>query len=256
MSRRPYSRGEFNRALIANALLDPFSVVLGTAVLIVGVLVGALPLLGPAAAVVYLAGATRAYFDEDVAQKVLERERAKRRAGLESGRVRVREQDLAPPIARLVAGGREREQRIASAIDAADIPYDEVATEVERFVAAMEGTARRAQLLWDALADTPPEGVQARLAQVQNDPERRELADALGVQLETLRRMQRQLERFFTEMERLLVELDTVRGQLVSVSASESAGQSDQIAGEVRALREQMGAVAEGMAAAYDAPSA
>jgi hypothetical protein len=248
----PYTRGEYNRALIANALLDPFSVVLAAVVLIIGVLLAALPVLGPAAVVLYLAGAARAYFDEDVANRVLERERRRRRAGLEKARPKLREQDLAPEIGGLVRAAREREGRIVTAIREAELPYDEVADEVDRFVAAMESTARRAQLLWGALADSPPSRVEARLKQVHGDPDTRELAEALTAQLETLRRMERQLRRFFTEMERLLVELDTVRGQIVSVSASEGAGQSDQIAGEVRALREQMGAVADGMAAAYE----
>jgi chromosome segregation ATPase len=249
---RPYTRGEFNRALLANAALDPFSIVLATIVLVIGILTGLLPILGPAAAVVYLAGAARTYFDEDEANRVLERERAKRRAELQGGRPKVRERDLAPEIAGAVRAARERQHRVAEAIAAAELPYEDVADEVDRLVAAMEATAMRAQLLWTALADTPPERVEARLRQVQGDPEQKELAEALTVQLETLRRMERQLRRFFTEMERLLVELDTVRGQIVSVSAAEGAGQSDQIAGEVRALREQMGAVADGMAAAYE----
>jgi GTP1/Obg family GTP-binding protein len=131
-----------------------------------------------------------------------------------------------------------------------------VAAEVDGFVAAMEGTARRAQLLYEALADTPPERVAARLQQVKADPGRAELAEALETQLATLHRMQRQLDRFYAELERILVELDTVRSQLVSVSASTETMEQDRLAGEVRELRERMGAVAEGMAAAYEPPPA
>ena len=50
-----------------------------------------------------------------------------------------------------------REARIRDAIARADLPYDEVTDEIDRFVAAMESTARRAQLFWEALSDTPPE---------------------------------------------------------------------------------------------------
>jgi hypothetical protein len=131
-----------------------------------------------------------------------------------------------------------------------------VAAEVDGFVAAMEGTARRAQLLHEALADTPPDRVAARLRQVQGDPEKAQLAEALSTQLETLQRMERQLDRFYGELERILVELDTVRSQLVSMSASTETAQQDRLAGEVRELRERMGAVAEGMAAAYEPPPA
>jgi DNA repair exonuclease SbcCD ATPase subunit len=252
--RRPYNRREYNRALIANALLSPFNVVLLALMLIAGIVLGVVvPVLG-VAVVVYLAAAARTYFDDDVANTVLARERAKRRGALTSGR-RAKVQ-LAPPIERLVEAAHQREGRIRDAIERAELPYDEVAVEVDGFVAAMEGTARRAQLLYEALADTPPEQVEARLAQVKRDPERAELAEALQTQLATLQRMERQLDRFYAELERILVELDTVRSQLVSVSASTETMEQDRLAGEVRELRERMGAVAEGMAAAYEPPPA
>ena len=252
MPEKPYSRGEFNRALVLNALLDPFNVVLLAVVLIAGIVLGLLPVLGPVAVVLYLAGAARTYFDTDVADKVLARERAERRRELEERRPKLDERRLSPGIGRLVGEARAREQRIRAAIDEAELPYTEVADEVDRFVTAMEDTARRAQLLADALADTPPERVQERLRQVRDDPEKRELAEALTMQRTTLERMQRQLRRFETEMERILVELDTIRSQIVSVSATTGTAKGAELAGEVRALREQMGAVADGMTAAYE----
>jgi hypothetical protein len=251
VDRRPYSRGEYNRALIANALLAPFNIVLLAAILIVGILIGVFVPLLPVAIVVYLAGAARTYFDDDAAQKVLERERT-RRAASASGRAKELTESLAPPIATLVAEARRREVRIRQAIERAELPYDEVATEVDGFLAATEGTARRAQLLYEALADTPPDRVEARLRQVQNDPDKKDLADALSTQLETLRRMERQLDRFYSELERIIVELDTVRSQLVSMSASTETAQQDLLASEVRELRERMGAVADGLSAAYE----
>jgi DNA repair exonuclease SbcCD ATPase subunit len=254
--RRPYSRGEYNRALIANALLDPFNVVLLAVILIVGILLGILVPLLPVAGLVYLAAAARTYFDDDAANKVLERERSKQRKGVERGRRRVLPHELAPPIARLAEAAREREAKIRAAIERAELPYDEVAAEVDGFVVATEGTARRAQLLYEALEDTPPARVAARLEQVRSDPDRAQLAEALTTQLETLRRMERQLDRFYGELERIIVELDTVRSQLVSMSASTETAQQDRLAGEVRELRERMGAVAEGMAAAYEPPPA
>ena len=249
--QRPYGRGEYNRALIANALLAPFNIVLLAVMLIVGILIGQFALMVPVAAVFYLAGAARTYFDDGAAQKVLERERAKRKKGIEPRRALP--EDLAPEIARLVEAARERERRIRTAIERAELPYEEVAAEVDGFVAATESTARRAQLLYEALADTPPDRVAGRLRQVQGDPEKAELAEALSTQLATLQRMERQLDRFYGELERIIVELDTVRSQLVSMSASTETAQQDRLAGEVRELRERMGAVAEGMAAAYEA---
>jgi chromosome segregation ATPase len=252
--RRPYSRGEYNRALITNALLAPFNIVLLAVMLIAGILLGILVPVLPVAAIVYFAAAARTYFDDEAANKVLERERSKHRKGIEPRRPLP--DDLAPEIARLVEAARQREAKIRTAIERAELPYEEVAAEVDGFVAATEGTARRAQLLHEALDDTPPDRVAARLRQVQGDPEKAELAEALSTQLTTLQRMERQLDRFYGELERIIVELDTVRSQLVSMSASTETAQQDRLASEVRELRERMGAVAEGMAAAYEPPPA
>ncbi|MEA2166733.1 MAG: hypothetical protein QOF76_33 [Solirubrobacteraceae bacterium] len=251
MADKPYSRDAYNKALIFNALLDPFNVVILAVLLIAGILVS--PALFGVAGVAYLGGAARTYFDQDAANKVLEREKGKRQKGVGDGTPRLDESTLTPGIARLVHASRDREQRIRQAIESADLPYGEVAGEVDRFVAAMESTARRAQSLADALRDTPPDNVEARLKQIQNDPSKAELRDALQIQLKTLTKMQEQLRHFGDEMERILVELDTIRGQIVSVGASTGADQSQQLAGEVRDLREQMGAVADGMAKAYEA---
>ena len=53
--------------------------------LIAGILLHVFAFTLPVAAVLYLAGAARTYFDEDVANKVLERERAEHRKQLASG---------------------------------------------------------------------------------------------------------------------------------------------------------------------------
>ena len=248
----PYDRSRFNRALIANALLDPFNVVLLAFVLIAGIVLGIFAYALPIGVVVYLAGAVRTYFDEDTANKVLAREKASHRKEVEAGRAKVKPEDFAPPIARLLREARMRELRIGDAIARADLPFEEVADEIDRFVAAMDSTASRAQLLYEALADTPPDGVEARLASVRRDGGQPELEEALATQLHTLQRMEKQLDRFFGEMERILVELDTVRSQLVSVSASSESQQQTELAADVRALRERVGATAEGMAAAFE----
>jgi chromosome segregation ATPase len=247
---RPYSRSEYNRALIVNALTQPFNVCLLAGIVIAGLLLDLLLPLLIVGVVVYGIAAARTYFDEDEANKVLERERKEHRERLEEGRLDPRE--LAPPIAGLVSEGRRREQRIREAIDRADLPYDEVSREVDRFIPAMEDGARRAQLLYEALAESPPAAVEQRLAQVRGDESRAELTAALESQLAVLRRMEGQLQRFYDEMERILVELDTVRGNLVSVSASTERVNQERLAGDVRALREEVGAVAAGMSEAYE----
>ena len=247
---RPYSRSDYNRALVLNALTQPFNVVLLASVAIAGLLLDLfLPVLA-VGLVIYGIAAARTYFDEEEAQEVLTRERAKRRGALEAGRLDPGQ--LAPPIAALLSAGHQREERIRDAVDRAQLPYDEVSREVDRFIRAMEDGARRAQLLYEALAETQPAWVEQRLAEVRGDPEKAELTGALEDQLAVLRRMERQLQRFYDEMERVLVELDTVRGNLVSVSASSEAENQDRLAAEVRALRDEVGAVAAGMSEAYE----
>jgi hypothetical protein len=251
---KPYSRTDYNRALVVNALLDPFNVVLLAVVLIVGIVVGQLTLLAPVAAVLYLAGAARTYFDEDVANKVLEREKARRGRPVETGGpAPVDVSRLTPGIGRIVTQARQRQAQIRAAIEGAGDPeLEQIGGEVDGFVTALEDTARRAQSLADALRDTPPVQVERRIAEVKGQPGKVELTEALTTQLTTLQRMQAQLGRFGDEMERILVELDTIRGQIVSVGASTGNAKGRELAGEVRSLREQMGAVAEGMSAAYE----
>jgi hypothetical protein len=247
---RPYSRSDYNRALVLNALTQPFNVCLLASVATAGLLLDLfLPVLA-VGLVIYGIAVARTYFDEEEAHKVLTRERDKRRGALEAGRLDPAQ--LAPPIADLLRAGHQREERIRDAVDRAQLPYEEVSREVDRFIRAMEDGARRAQLLYEALAETQPAWVEQRLAEVRDDPGKAELTAALEDQLAVLRRMERQLQRFYDEMERVLVELDTVRGNLVSVSASSEAENQDRLAADVRALRDEVGAVAAGMSEAYE----
>ena len=200
--------------------------------------------------VVYGIAAARTYFDEDEASRCSSASARSGASALEAGRLDPGV--LAPPIAGLLSEGRRREARIRDAIERAELPYEEVSREVDRFIRAMEDGARRAQLLYEALAESPPAAVEQRLAEVRGDPSKAELAAALESQLAVLRRMEGQLQRFYDEMERILVELDTVRGNLVSVSASTRAANQERLAGDVRALREEVGAVAAGMSEAYE----
>jgi chromosome segregation ATPase len=250
---RPYSKSQFNRALIANAVLNPFNVLLLAGMLVAGLLLDVFVVVLPVALVVYGIAAARTYFDEDEANKVLERERGRHRRHLEQGRIDPA--TLAAPIRELVEGGRAREARIREAIERAELPYTEVSDEVDRFIGAMDGSAARAELLYEALAESPPDTVEHRLREAEGEPAKAELAAALGNQLSVLRRMEGQLERFYDEMQRMLVELDTVRASLVSVSASSEAANQQKLAAEVRGLRDELGAVAEGMSEAYESPS-
>jgi serine/threonine-protein kinase len=252
---RPYTRSEYNRALILNALIAPFGVVLVAGMLVTGLLLDVFAFVLPVAIVLYVVAAVRTYLDKDVQQEVLERERAKRRQRLESGKPDRDLSEFSPRIGDLMARALEKDARIRAAIDRAELPYHEVSQEVDRFLATMWQTAARAELLCEGLRDSPPEAVARRLQEVKGarDPSKVELVEALSQQLAVQRKMERQLLRFYDQMEQMLVELDTVRGHLITVSASTEADNQERLADEVRDLREEMGAVAEGMAAAYAA---
>ena len=250
---RPYTRGQYNRALIVNALTAPFNVLLLAGLLIAGIALGAFGFLLPVAIVLYLAAAVRTYFDEDAQQAVLGRERDKRNKRVESGTPDDDLTEFSPRIADLMARALEKDARIRAAIDRAELPYREVSEEVDRFLTTMWQTARRAELLSDGLRDTPPETVARRLEGVKatGDATKAQLIEALSQQLAVQRKMETQLGRFYDQMEQILVELDTVRGHLITVSASTEADNQERLADDVRELRQEMGAVAEGMAAAY-----
>ena len=243
---RPYSRGEYGRALLVNAATEPFNALLLAGVLIAGFALGRIEILGPIAVVIYGIAVARTFFDKEEAEKVLAEERVRRRG---KPAERLDPGTLAPEIAARVAAARARQDRIAQAIERADLPYTEVSAEVDAFVRAMDGTAQRAQLLWEALDETPVADVRRRLKAAADKPELRE---ALTQQLAVLERMGAQLQRFYDEMDRMTVELDTIRGNLVSVSATTEADAQRRLAEEVRGMRDELGAVAAGIDEAYE----
>jgi uncharacterized RDD family membrane protein YckC len=157
---------------------------------------------------------------------------------------------LAPPIARHVDAAHRIQAGIAAAVQRAELPYTAVSTEVGSLMADLERSAMRAQLLYEALSETPVAHVEHRLAQV-GELERPELALALREQLVAQRRMQEQLQHFDGELERMVIELDTVRANLVSTAASGDAHNQERLAERVRSLRDEMSAVSEGMDAGY-----
>lgn len=246
---RRYGRREHGRALVANALTTPLNLGLLVAVLAIGILAGAPISLSLAlATLVYGAASARTLFDEDVADRVLEKQRGKGNAD----RSVILVEDLAPEIRAQVEAVRQRETRIRSAIEAADVPYEEVGSEVDTFAAEAERSARGAQLLHGALADMPVAEVKTRLSAAEGDPAQSELAEALREQLQVAQRIESQLAGYHGAMERLCVELDTVRAQLLSTSVTTDSVNQRRLALEVRELREEMTAVAAGVESAYD----
>jgi hypothetical protein len=257
---RPPTRAELNRMLVGNALTKPFPNILLPALIAIGGLVLGATWVVAVAVIAWLAFSAVTYFDGDEAARVAGEERDKRRKAFEKANPRVSPGALAPPIGQRLHAVLSEEQRIDQAITRADLPFEEVSGEVDSFVRAAEGTAQRAQLIYEYLSDHDPRAVEKRLASLDPkdpDPSRRALREAVEAQWRALQRGKQQLDRFYTEMERIAVELGNVRAELLAVSAaSESAGQQ-RLAADVRDLREQMGAVSAGMSEALsEAPEA
>lgn len=247
----PYSRQEYAGALVANAVAKPFNVLLAVGTIGAITAFASFPLALIVGLVIYALAATWTFFDADEAAAVLERERGERKQALKSGRRRADPAQLAPDVRRHVLAARGIEQRIGDAIARAELPYVEVSAEVEALVSLMEDSARRAQLLYEALAESPTRRVEQRLRELHGS-DKPQLVEALEHQLAVQRKMESQLQRFYDEMERMAVELDTIRGSLVSVSASTDAGNQQRIAGDVRSLRDELSALASGMSEAFE----
>jgi hypothetical protein len=250
---QPYSRREFAGALAVNAMASKFNLAMLVGITGAGVLVGGpvgLTLL--VAVLVYALACTRTFFDAEEADKVLTRVRAERKQAVESGAKRLDVAALDGAIAAPLLEARAREARIREAISRAELPYTEVSDEVDGFVRYVESSAQRAQLLQEVLNDIPVRTIRERVAAVEGDESKRELAEALKQQLVVAKRCERQLQRYFDETERMVVEMDTIRGQLISVSASSDASNQQRIAAEVRGLREEMSALAQGMREAFE----
>jgi hypothetical protein len=251
-AKKPYSRDEFAGALVANAAAKPFNIAL-----LVGTMGAAVALGGPvfvallAALAVYAIAAAWTFFDEGEAEAVLARVRAERRQAIEAGTKRLEAHTLAPPIREHLLGARRTEKRIRDAIERAQLPYEEVSTEVDALVGLMELSASRAQLLFEALQDSPPQKVATRLLELEGSG-KTELIEALEHQLAVQLKMEAQLASFYDQMERVVVELDTIRGSLLSVSASTDVANQQRLAGDVRALRDELGSLAEGMSEAFE----
>jgi hypothetical protein len=238
------------RVLAANAAAKPFNIVLLVGTMGAAVAVGGPVLISLLVALcVYAAACARTLFDADEADKVLTRVRSERKVVTR----RVENPNaLAPEIRRHLLEARQAETRIRDVIERAELPYTEVSSEVDGLVGLMEQSASRAQLLYDAYAENPPERVRSRLDEVRRGRGDAQLADALEQQLAVQVKVGRHLQRFYDEMERMVVELETIRSSLLSVSASTDAAGQRAIASDVRTLRDELRTVAAGMSEAFD----
>lgn len=248
------TRSTLQRALVANALSKPVNVVVPAIVVVAGLVIGATWLLA-VALVVYVVLAAMTFFDEGEAKAV--GDRAYGRKGLDKGRAAIDPGRLAAPIAAQLSAALEAETRIRRAIDTADLPLEDLGSEVSGLLSELDRTAGRAQLVYDYLAAQNARAVSARLSQLRESDARDESTGktiaALTEQLDTQAQMKAQLGRYYGEMEQTVAALNTIDAQIVqmSVASGDTADDEQQLTSRVRDLREQVNALKEGMGEAY-----
>jgi chromosome segregation ATPase len=152
-----------------------------------------------------------------------------------------------------VRAALQEEQHIRQAIEQADLPLNEVSTEVDGLVRALETMAKRAQTLWDYLASQDPQAIEARCRQLEREggPEGKPIVVALRQQLEALGALRKQLDKFFAQMEHIVASLGTMNAQVLRMSLVTETDSEEQLAGQARELREQVNALADGMSEVY-----
>ena len=199
------------------------------------------------------------FFDAEEAERVGDELYAGRRPG---GRDRAPALDLGtlePRIAALVQQARETAAGIRDAIAQADHPFDDVAADVDALVAAMDTSARRAQLISSTLAGQARAGqdvagLERTIADLRgraDDADVRALVSDLEAQRDATARLQDRLERFEVGMQRICASLGLLRTRLVEMSASEEEAAQRELARQSRELRERTDLLAEAMAEVF-----
>jgi len=123
------------------------------------------------------------------------------------------------------------------------VPLDDVVSEVDALVLALEAHAARAQRIRDFLHDESPDDLRARIAAEPSDA----VKVALEAKLSALERLQRRLTRLFEEMDHVVATLQTVHAEIL---VTDGLGQTE-LAGQVSVLRENVQAVSAGLEDAF-----
>jgi hypothetical protein len=250
------TRGALARRLALNAATKPLNVAVLGGLIVAGIVLDLLVVVGAIAIVAYLVLVALTFFDADEAERVSKEMYAGRRppkaAELDVG-------TLEPRIAALVGQARETAAGIHEAIAQADHPFDDVSTDVDALVAAMDTSARRAQLISTTLAGQARAGQDvaglnrtiAGLRERADQPDVRALVADLEAQREATQRLEERLERFEVGMRRICASLGLLRTRLVEMSASEEEAAQRELARQSRELRERTDVLAEAMAEVF-----
>jgi hypothetical protein len=248
------TRGALARRLALNAATKPLNVGVLAVLVVAGIALHLVILVGAIAIVAYVVLVALTFFDTEEAKRVADEVYGERRpaATLDVGA-------LDPRIAAPVRQARDTAAAIRDAIAQAEHPFDDVVGDVDALVAAMDTSARRAQLIASTL-DQQARGDQdaeslartiARLRDRTHDPEVRALIADLEAQRDATVRLQEKLERFEVGMQRICASLGLLRTRLVEMSASEEEAAQRELARQSRELRERTDLLAESMAEVF-----
>jgi chromosome segregation ATPase len=250
------TRGALARRLAVNAATKPLNVAVLGGLVAVGIVLNLVVVVGAIAIVAYLVLVALTFFDAEEAERVGNElyagGRDRTAAALDLG-------TLEPRIAALVQQARETAAGIRAAIAQADHPFDDVAADVDALVAAMDTSARRAQLISSTLAEQARAGqdvagLERTIADLRgrsDDADVRALVADLEAQREATARLQERLERFEVGMRRIGASLGLLRTRLVEMSASEEEAAQRELARQSRELRERTDLLAEAMAEVF-----
>ena len=251
------TRGALARRLAVNAATKPLNVAVLGGLVVVGIVLDLVVVVGAIAVVAYLVLVALTFFDAEEAERVGNELRGGRRAASTAPALDVG--TLEPRIAALVQQARETAAGIREAIAQADHPFDDVAGDVDALVAAMDTSARRAQLISTTLAGQARAGqdvagLERTIADLRgraDDADVRALLADLEAQRDATARLEDRLERFEVGMQRICASLGLLRTRLVEMSASEEEAAQRELARQSRELRERTDLLAEAMAEVF-----
>jgi chromosome segregation ATPase len=254
------TRGALARRLAVNAATKPLNIAVLGGLIVAGIVLDLVVVVGAIAIVAYLVLVALTFFDSEEAERVGNELYAGRRGG---GRGQIAPAldlgTLEPRIAALVQQARETAAGIRDAIAQADHPFDDVAADVDALVAAMDTSARRAQLISSTLAGQARAGqdiagLDRTIADLRgrgDDADVRALIADLAAQRDATARLEERLERFEVGMQRICASLGLLRTRLVEMSASEEEAAQRELARQSRELRERTDLLAEAMAEVF-----
>lgn len=244
MSRTPVTRDALKRQLAVNAATKPLNILAPAAVVVIGLLLGVLVVALPIAVVAYIVLTLQTFFDGKEAEKV-----GKAVYGARPQHAPLDARTLSPAIARPLEEARATAVAIRRTVVEADAPLDDVVGEVDALVAAMETSAKRAQLIASTLDGQDVHALDRQITTRSKDPspDVQALVSDLKAQRESLVRLQDKLERFQIGMERICSSLALLRTRVAEMSASEEEAAQRELSDQVRGLRERTDLLAESM---------